>query len=182
MARRYGTIYTAIWSDPDFRALAVAPQRLYLFLVSQPDLTYAGVLPVRPTGWAKSSAGYTATQLRKDLKTLEAKRFVVTDADTDELLIRTFVRNDELWKQPKMMHRLKSDVALIDSAKLLDRLKDELTRIPLEDASDKPTAGGGPSPRKVARAVIDEIVYGTHGPAGPPGPPTDTPADAHGEA
>lgn len=173
MARRYGTIYTAIWNDNDFRALAVGPQRLYLFLVTQPDLTYAGVLPIRATGWSKSAGAYTLVQLRKDLKTLEKTRFVITDADTDELLIRTFVRNDELWKQPKMMHRLKSDFALINSAKLRVRLRDELTRIPLDEASDRPSAGGGPSARKVAQGVIDDIVYGAA--------QADTPGDTPGE-
>jgi len=178
MARRYGTIYTAIWSDPDFRALPIAPQRAYLFLVSQPDLTYAGVIPVRLTGWANSAKAYTPKALRKDLDQLETGRFVITDPATDELLVRTFVRNDELWKQPKMMHRLKSDVELINSPKLLAVLQDELTRIPLEEASDRPPAGGGASPRKVAQAVIDDIVYGRFGPPALRGTHAGTPREA----
>ncbi len=44
----YVKLYRSVWQDPDFVALPPAAQRLYFLLISQPDLTHVGVLPLMP--------------------------------------------------------------------------------------------------------------------------------------
>ena len=70
MARGHGRILTSIWEDADFLALAQPEQRLYLFLISQPNLNHAGLLPLTLRRWARKAAGLTATELEKHLQAL----------------------------------------------------------------------------------------------------------------
>lgn len=160
MARNHGKILTRIWQDEDFTALNGLEQRLYMFLVTQPDLSFAGVLPLRPKKWAGKASRLTVAGLQKQLDILEAERFVVTDDDTGELLIRTFIRNDEVWKLPKVMVRVREDVALVESRALQSALLDEMPLIPLDLLKNDPGANGGPSTRKAVEAIVDAIRHG----------------------
>ena len=72
MARSEARIFTSIWKDPDFLALSPSAQRLYMFLLSQDDLTYSGVMPLRERRWASKAAGMTVTDVEQDLKALES--------------------------------------------------------------------------------------------------------------
>lgn len=94
MARHHAAILTEIWSDADFLALTPTAQRLYLFLLSQPQTSLVGHLDILPHRWARKAAGTTIETIMTDLLELEAARFVVVDHDEQELLIRTFVRHD----------------------------------------------------------------------------------------
>jgi hypothetical protein len=144
MPRSHGRILSAIWNDGDFLALEAGPQRLYLFLLSQPDLSHAGLVPMRVRRWAKKVALGTVASITADLGDLEGARFVVSDEDTEEVLIRTFVRNDGVYKQPKVMMRLREDARQIESAKLRCAFRGELDRLPLDELSEptKTTVSG----------------------------------------
>lgn len=157
MARSHGRIFTSIWNDADFIALNPREQRLYLFLLSQPDLSQAGLLPLRVRRWAKKAADLLVDDLLDDLAALEDARFIVTDEDTEELLLRTFVRNDGVYKQPKVMLRMREDARLIESPNLRAAFRAELDRLPLDELSDEPPSRGGPSCREVARTVIETL-------------------------
>ncbi|QZN86919.1 hypothetical protein [Cellulomonas sp. C5510] len=159
MTRQHGRILTAIWADDDFLALDVPAQRMYLFLLSQPDLSHAGLLPMRTRRWAKKVAGETVGTIESALTALEAARFVVVDEDTEEVLLRTFVRNDGVWKQPKVMMRMREDAAQIESPRLREAFAVELARLPLDDLSKAPGGRGGdlPSPFEQVAAVVDAL-------------------------
>ena len=75
MARSEARIFTSIWKDEDFLALPPSAQRLYMFLLSQDDLTYCGVMPLRERRWASKAAGLTACRHRADLKALEGTAY-----------------------------------------------------------------------------------------------------------
>lgn len=159
MARQHGRTLTSIWTDRDFIALPGLAQRMYLFLLSQPDLSHAGLIPLRTRRWASKSPGTTAADIEKELDRLAAARFVVVDYDTEELLIRTFVRNDGVYKQPKVMLRMREDARLIESATLKAAFSAELERLPLDELSDRPGGPNGdqPSTREVVREVVDTL-------------------------
>lgn len=154
MARDHGRIMASIWDDRDFVALSVGAQRLYLFLVSQPDLAHTGVLALRWTRWTRAQAGMTVAQLRADMTELATARFVVVDEDTEEVLIRTLIRNDGIYKQPNIMRRVERTSVEIASPRLRHALADELERLPLDELSDKPTKAGW----RPAREVVAEVV------------------------
>jgi hypothetical protein len=102
MARDHARINLTIWGDPDFRALPMPAQHLYLVLWTHPDLSYCGAMEWRPgklsgltAGWGRADVEYAADCLR-------ARHFIVVDEETEEVLIRSWVRWDGLMKQPRM--------------------------------------------------------------------------------
>lgn len=94
MARSHAKLLAAIWQDPEWRALRAEAQWLYTALLSQPRLTLVGALDLKPRQWAKLASDMTEERVTDLLAELEAARFVLVDEDTEELIIRTFVRHD----------------------------------------------------------------------------------------
>jgi hypothetical protein len=198
MARGHGRILTSIWEDEDFLALDQPQQRLYLFLISQPNLNHAGLLDLTLRRWSRKAAGLSVADLDKLLMALEHARFVVVDDDTEELLIRSFVRNDGVWRMPKVMGAMVSGALEISSPKLRLALLAEMDRIPLCELSDDPTKtarGEGPSIRAQVTEHIDTLrrAFGNPNPdpngrgsrtpsATPSGTPSDTPDEGGREA
>ncbi|MFF0409152.1 hypothetical protein ACFYUY_01785 [Kitasatospora sp. NPDC004745] len=153
MARGHGRVLTRIWDDPDFTVLPGDVQRLYLFLISQPNLNHAGLLPLTLKRWSSRAAGLTPEVLRGQLAALSASRFVVVDEDTEELLVRSFVRNDGVWKQPQVMGAMVSGALEISSRPLRAALLAEVERIPLEELSDEPGRKGLSPLQEVSRHI-----------------------------
>ncbi len=134
MARSHGRILASIWAPgSDFLLLDSDAQRQFMFLLSQPDLSHAGLIPLRARRWAQSAADLTTDCVQTALKKLEAARFVVIDEDTEELLIRTYVRGDGVYKQPKVMIRMAEDAAVMASPRLRAAFVAEMRRIPLAE-------------------------------------------------
>jgi hypothetical protein len=186
MARAHGRILSSIWEDEDFLALTPQQQRLYLFLISQPNLNHAGLLPVTLKRWARKARGLTAADLDEQLRALHETQFVVLDDDTEELLIRSFVRNDSVWKQPRVMGAMVSGALEIESPKLRLALLAEMDRLPLDELSDEPTATRagkeGPSIRAQVEEHVEALRRVLRGPSGggsrtPSVPPSGTPSE-----
>ncbi len=133
MARTHGRIMAAIWNDADFIAMRGSAQRMFMFLLSQPDLSHAGLLPMRVRRWSTKAGDLSPGGVQDELDYLRDRGFVVIDAETEEVLIRTFVRNDGVYKQPKVMLRLREDAKQIESALLRSAFRDELPRLPLQE-------------------------------------------------
>lgn len=147
MTRAHGRVLSRIWDDREFLALPSDPQRMYLFLLSQPDLSHAGLIPLRLKRWASKTAGQTPDDILRSLKALEASRFILVDEDTEEVLIRTFVRNDGVFKQPKVMIRMGQDARQIASLALRAAFIAEMHRLPLLELERE-------TQRQAARDVI----------------------------
>ncbi|GAB2696799.1 hypothetical protein [Kitasatospora kifunensis] len=197
MARGHGRILTSVWEDSDFLALTQEQQRLYLFLISQPNLNHAGLLPLTLRRWTRKAAGLSFAELDKHLAALDETRFIVVDDDTEELLVRSFVRNDGVWKQPKVMGAMVSGAMEISSRHLRQALLDEMDRIPLDELSDEPAklrTGTGPSIRQQVAEHIETLRRAFRKPDGTPPEratpggiespsrtPSATPSDTHAE-
>jgi hypothetical protein len=136
VARTEARIFTSIWRDEHFLALPPSAQRLYMFLLSQDDLAYTGVMPLRERRWASKAAGLTMGDIEQDLKALETagRMFIVTDPDTGELLIRSMMRRDSAWKQPNLLKQARESADQIESQKIRAVLAAELRRLPLDDS------------------------------------------------
>lgn len=94
MARDYGRLRTSIWSRRDFTDLLEAEQRMYALLLSQDGVSYCGVLAYTPRRWAGLAKDSTEAKVRKAVTGLVAKRYVIVDEATDEILVRSFIRHD----------------------------------------------------------------------------------------
>lgn len=160
MPRSHGRIMAAIWNDGDFVTMRGSAQRLFMFLLSQGDLSHAGLVPLRVRRWAQKAEDLSVAGIQDDLAYLSERRFIVVDEDTEEVLVRTFVRNDGVYKQPKVMLRLREDAKQIESRLLRAVFRAELERLPLHELSTSPSgrAGDGPSTREAVEAVVDTLL------------------------
>lgn len=182
MARAFGRILASIWDDEDFTDLDEGPQRLYMFLLSQSNLNHAGLLPLTLRRWARKAKNLTAAQLEDQLEALERARFVVLDYDTEELLVRTLVRNDSVYKQPRVMGAMVADAKEIASRVLRAALLAEIDRLPLDELSDAPGPRNAPSIRIQVDAHIAELrdAFGNPTPPRPPRRPLSEPVPVPG--
>lgn len=132
MARDHACVYVSIWDDPQFVELSCMAQRLYFFLLSQRDLTYCGLLPLRVRRWASRSADSTPDDVAAALAELDAARFVVADHDAEEVLVRSYVRRDGLFRQPNVLAAALREAMAITSPALRVALAEELRRLPVD--------------------------------------------------
>jgi hypothetical protein len=137
MARTEARLMVSIWEDADFLALSPTAQRMFVFLISQPDLAHDGVIPLRERRWSKKAAGLSAAQIAADLEELSLARFVVVDDETEELLVRSFIRRDKVYRQPNVLRSARDHLGTVSSAVILASVGDELARIQ-DEAEDIP--------------------------------------------
>jgi hypothetical protein len=172
MPRTEARVFTSIWNDPQFLALPGSAQRLYMFLLSQPDLTYCGVMPLRPGRWAKKAADLTVAGIERDLKELEAaeRMFVLADAENGELLVRTLLRNDGIWKQPNLLKQARESADQVESPMIRMRLMAELERLPLDETPSEQV-------KTLVSDFISDLVQGTAYPPDDPRPNHEADSD-----
>lgn len=103
MARGHGRILTSIWEDADFLTLTQEQQRLYLFLISQPNLNHAGLLPLTLRRWSSGARDLDEYDLRMALRALESNGFVEIDSDAEELYVCNYFRHAGIGGQPRVV-------------------------------------------------------------------------------
>lgn len=128
MTRRFARIELFIWADPDFRALSEAAQRLYFLLLTSGSLDMCGVGDWREKRLVKLSSDSTITGLRKSAWELGKRRFIAIDVDTDEVLVRSFVRHDGVLESPNSTRAMVKDFSTISSHTLMEIVMDEVRR------------------------------------------------------
>lgn len=134
MARDHGRILCRIWQDKEFRQLPRNAQALYMQLVSQKEINNAGVLPLMLSKWAKGCEELTSSSLVADLAALVDGRFIVVDTDSEEVLVRSFIRNDGVIKQPNVFKNALRCAEAVESELIRAALADELRRVRRADA------------------------------------------------
>lgn len=97
--RDHATVNYGMTNDPDYRALPAPAQHLYLSLWVSAGMSYCGVRDWRPSRISGLTHGYGAADVRRAAQCLEARHFIVTDDDTEEVLLRSWVRFDGLMRQ-----------------------------------------------------------------------------------
>jgi len=129
MARHFAALSTSIWDDPDFCNLTSEAQRMYLMLMSQAAINSVGLVPMAMNRWAHGTKGMTQKTLTKALQELEDALFVVVDWKRDELLVRSFVRNDGGYENSLRRKAIQREARLVGSAMLAGVLAHELNRL-----------------------------------------------------
>lgn len=129
MARDHARIQCAIWADPDFVALPATAQRTYFVALSQPGLTYAGVVPYTPGRWSMLADGVTPAAVRRDVRTLVDRGFVVVDERSEEMLIRSFVKHDGIMRMPNVAKAMATAAGQIISPTIRTAFLDALAAL-----------------------------------------------------
>jgi hypothetical protein len=94
MARSFGKILASLTVDDDFNRLPLDAAYLYLRLLGVPSMTLAGALEYRPAKWTRFSPDWTRDTVEEAVTVLVACGYVAVDHNTEELLVRTFIRHD----------------------------------------------------------------------------------------
>lgn len=161
VTRSYSQVTTAIWRNEEFLDLPKPCQWTYFMLITQPEITSAGTLPLTLRRWSRftterpfdsqSIANRSPIEeLSIDLAELEERDFVVIDHECEELLARSFVKWDGGYKNPKRVESVRAAANAVTSPKLrahlaveLDKLgvTHEITERPLDS---QPIANRGP--------------------------------------
>lgn len=118
MAREHANIRLDMWGDADWRALSRDAQWLYMMLLTHPDTNRAGVCDWRPGRIAKMANGVKAADVKKIATELERGLFVVIDEDTEEILVRSYVKYDGVLKQPNLTVTMVNDWCSVASERL----------------------------------------------------------------
>jgi|GEM_PF-3504160 len=125
MARSYAKLYVSVWGS-DFRDLSRDAQHLYFQLMSNRKLSAAGHVTVQPRQWANQSRDTTAADIERALAELVTARYVLVDNDTEELLIRSFIRHDRGFGNKFLRKSIETAIATIESDTLRDHARREL--------------------------------------------------------
>ena len=97
---KYVRVMRSIWTDPDWLELPSRSKMIYLQLISQANISKAGVLPTVPRRWASMYPDLEVDDILAAIEDLTVAGFVLVDEDTEELLVRTYMRYDEMYAQP----------------------------------------------------------------------------------
>lgn len=154
----YGKLYKAAWGDADFKALTEGEQALYHKLISQSDTSLAGVLTYAPVRWAGQTAGMTVADIESRMAGLVEKRYALVDLETQEVLIRSYIRNDSGWRSPRTMLGVAGAVRRILSKSLRAAVSVELQRIDTSDLSDSISEKTNRSTRQVVDGAIHDLI------------------------
>lgn len=133
MAREYGQLRHDIWNDDDWLDLTVPAQHLYMTLLSDPTLSYCGVTDWRPGRIAQRAGENPTAATILAGQELSYAYFIVVDEDTEEVLIRSYLRHDPILKNPRLAVTMANDYGTVGSRKIRAALVHELLRLKKEN-------------------------------------------------
>lgn len=141
MSRSYARIACSIWDDDDhFMELSPGAQRTYLMLISQKDVSACGTLPLTIRRWAGRLKPEYRDQLGPWLAELSAEKFIICDENTEELLIRTFVKWDGGYTNTKRVLAIHAVSKALRSPILRQVLAEEMGKLGLRAQFSMPGA------------------------------------------
>ena len=155
MARTYAKIEVGIWHNDDFRALSTPAQHLYFTLVTDPEISYAGVTDWRPNRLSGKAGAWPVALIESAAYELITAHFVLICESTEEALVRTFVRHDGALKNAKLSVSVANAVGSIASNELRSVVVSEMQKA----KKDHPdwTAWGNDSVRSVLRRKAVDV-------------------------
>jgi len=133
MARQYGQIKVGIWVDDDFLDLSPMAQWLFIHLSTHADLSHCGVVDWRLKRIVPKAKGLTLDVLQSAAQELIENVYIVTDEDTEEVLVRSFMRSDGLLKQRNMGAAVAKAYASVSSRAIRGVVVHELHRLKAEN-------------------------------------------------
>jgi len=115
MARDHARLRLDMGGDDDWRALTHDAQWLYYTLLAHPSLNLLGIADWRAARLAAVTAELQAPDVDVFADELETARFILVDRDSEEVLIRSFVKHDGLLRSPNMVKAMVKEWVVIAS-------------------------------------------------------------------
>lgn len=158
MARDHARLSLSIWNDDDFRELTTAAQHLYFVFLTSRHLSYCGVADWRPNRITPLAQSWDQEEFDAAAHELATKLYIVVDEETEEVLVRSFIRGDGLMKQPKMAVAMSRAFELVASKWIRGVIIHELHRL-REDEPDLNGWGSAEASKLLAKDPINPSVY-----------------------
>lgn len=174
--RKFGQFACRMFDDPDVAALSPGAQRTYIMLSLREDISAAGVLPLTRRRWALTVPAEWRDQCDDWLTELVDAQFIVIDEDTDELLVRSFIRDDKGYGNPKRRPLIGEATAAVASQAIRSVILGELRRLNVQFAGITDVVAGQGVSDTGADRVSDRV--SAPGPIGDPIGETKKPAVA----
>lgn len=145
---QYVKVVRSIWTNEDFVSRSPEAQRIYFLLISQPDISHAGILPLLERRWARLAAGTTTAGILGALEELESVDMVRIDHDTDEVFVRSYIRYDEMHKVPNGKKAVEKAIDAVISPKLRSAAAEALDEAEVLASTDPEPNPSGKGSRK----------------------------------
>ena len=130
MAREHARIWLDINTDDEFETLPFDAQGLYTrVILTLDDLSYCGVADWRPKRLTTKAPDLSYRRIIAAAAALESGRYCLFDLDTEQVLVRSYIRRDELLRNPKMAAAVVKAFPGIASKTLRAAVVDEIRRI-----------------------------------------------------
>lgn len=135
MARTEARLLFTVWEG--LAELSDTGKLAYFAVMTDPSLTQCGAGPLRPSRWSKK-LGWKAepSKIEEALSEVDEHRKIFVDHDTEEVLIRTFVRRDGVARMPNVLRSALKSAVMIESLRLRKELAVELRVLHDERADD----------------------------------------------
>ena len=133
MAHRFARYLSSTHDDPDWAALTTLQHDCYMALVSSEVITWCGVLPYIPARFSSFAADLTPKKVASAWGSLERSGLLVIDKKASEVLVRSFVRHDEVMKSPNLAKAFLRAFGKVRSRKIKDALTTEIARLRKEN-------------------------------------------------
>lgn len=167
MAREHARIWLDINSDDDFESLPFDAQGFYTRVVlTLDDLSYCGVATWRPRKLTTKAPDLTYERILCAASALEVGRYCLFDLDTEEVMARSYIRRDQLLRNPKYAAAVVRTYNGIASKSLraavvteVRRVRDEHPEYSSWTARDKTTDIGAELSKLMAKPGLDEMPY-----------------------
>lgn len=117
MARDHARIHLDIWGDDDWMDLSSDAQHLYWVLYTHPNLSFCGAGEWHPGRLSTRARDLTTERVNDAATELIQNLFLHIDPDTDEFLLRSWIKHDGLYRVQNMavsMANARADLASRD--------------------------------------------------------------------
>lgn len=130
MARSEARLQFGCWRK-GLDGLGPFAKLVYAVLLTEPTLSHCGVGAIRRGRWAKE-ASLTVPETEAALQELAAGPLpqVIVDDDTDEVFVRTLIRNDRVADQPYVLKGALREALKVESPRIRRLLAAELRKLP----------------------------------------------------
>lgn len=133
MARKYGRYHCGIWSDKDYQSLDPYHQGIFAALIAYPDISWCGVIDYMPKRLIKISDHLTVETLDAALRFLADQFFLIIDDESEEILVRTFIRWDGVMHQKNVGKAMITALRKVKSQRIKDVVCNELIALKREE-------------------------------------------------
>ncbi|CQD15802.1 hypothetical protein BN970_03327 [Mycolicibacterium conceptionense] len=132
----HSEINLAIWGDDDWLDLTPPAQHLYFVLWTSPQLSYCGAGEWHPGRIAAMSKGWTAQSVEAAAAEISRELFLIIDTNTEEFLLRSWIKHDGLWRKPNMAVSMANARAALASRTLRGVVVHEVQKIKARNEAD----------------------------------------------